>query len=702
MYNNTFCIYCIYINIAIRFHPKKGPYVQGLTKHAVGNYRDIQKLMNVGLANRTVAETQMNKISSRSHCIFTLYMNQYQNDGAVTASKINLIDLAGSERVNKTGVVGQRMEELKKINKSLSALGDVISALADHAKFVPYNNSVLTTLLSESLGGNSKTIMVTAISPADDNFDESLSTLRYAERVKKIKQTAKKNEGDSKATVERELRAQIEKLKSKLELRSSGNKDHVNQLQGYLENSRVELRRVKMEHKEKVSEMRDTYKKMKEHLASMGLTSVDEAKKSSLAPKLINISGDPSLSGSMVFFITSEEVTIGSLDGNNAIGLQSDGDIQSKHAILRATKVKESKSQKAMDTRLYVWKLLFIESDQNKDGFLNKVEFDSWSKHVLQRDDFNGFTDDEFGNMCKENKLSSKHGISWDVLSSIFANDGNTENTPKIEKNVAEIIGIPKKKINEQLINDLKTMIFEDHNVLTLKMTEYDTISADFQYDLTDSDIQSFQQEICELFEKTSYAKTVQFVRPNDPQLTKYKSSNGSTSKYPNDQIIEKLSITLESANPTNSNIMIFVNKERIKYNPKELHHGDHILFGTRHIFQFINPLETSSLGIGGDGDDEKKHQNEQENIKKILDKEAETHKSVKSIVDMKNVMVQRMQTNEFRVGNMELSESYKFVFSLNRIKSAIYFGGTPYFSNSFIFNSLIAFNCNCSFCIFC
>ena len=130
------------------------------------------------------------------------------------------------------------MDEPKKINKSLSALDDVLSALADHAKFVPYNNSILTTLLSESRGGNSKTIMMAAISPSDDNFDESLSTLR----VKKIKQEAKRNKGDSKAAIKAELRAQVNKLKG--------------QLQSYLGNTRVKLRRVKMEHKEKEGEMR--------------------------------------------------------------------------------------------------------------------------------------------------------------------------------------------------------------------------------------------------------------------------------------------------------------------------------------------------------------------------------------------------------------------------------------------------------------
>ena len=104
---------------------------------------------------------------------------------------------------------------------------------------------------------------------------------------------------------------------------------------------------------------------------------------------------------------------------------------------------------------------------------------------------------------------------------------------------------------------------------------------------------------------------------------------------------------------------MIFVNKIRVRYNPQELHHGDHILFGTRHIFQYINPMESASLGIGVDDDDNKSNDNNQ-NIQKILDKETETHKHVNSIFDMKNIMTQRLQTNEFRIGNVEFSLYFK------------------------------------------
>eukprot|EP01084_Bolivina_argentea_P235087 395694_1 len=288
-----------------------------------------------------------------------------------------------------------------------------------------------------------------------------------------------------------------------------------------------------------------------------------------MAPKLINISSDPSLSGAMVFFITSAVVTVGAHGSGSMISLSSEGDILAKHAIIRGIMVKESRSQKALDQRLYVWKLLFNDCDKNRDGHLNKIEFDDWSQQVLQRDDFVGFSDEEFSKLCKQNKLPIKLGVSWEIVRNTFVNDGsggNLSNDSNMDMNIAEIVGIPHKKINEQLISDLKSMIFDEHNVLTLSMTEYGTISVDFQYDKSDSDIQAFQQEIRDLFESTKYGKKVKFLRPNDPQLSKLKSGGGS-----NGDQIEKLKITIESANPTNNNI-IFVSKERV-----------------RAIFQFIN-----------------------------------------------------------------------------------------------------------------
>ena len=148
--------------------------------------------MNIGNRNRSVGETAMNKDSSRSHLLFMLYLESAEDsqgdEKKYVASKLNLVDLAGSERINKTGAQGDRLQEAKNINLSLSALGNVISALVDgKSHHIPYRDSKLTRLLQDSLGGNTKTVMIANCSPADYNFDETLSTLRYASRAKFIK-----------------------------------------------------------------------------------------------------------------------------------------------------------------------------------------------------------------------------------------------------------------------------------------------------------------------------------------------------------------------------------------------------------------------------------------------------------------------------------------------------------------------------------
>ena len=226
--------------------PDHGPLRRGLVQACrVKEYMDIDRLIDEGNKARTVAATNMNETSSRSHAVFTLIFTQKRHDvqtDLITecVSKISLVDLAGSERANSTGAQGARLKEGANINKSLTTLGKVISALAEVSsssssssgslyssmnnlkkganpvkkkpEFIPYRDSVLTWLLKENLGGNSKTAMLAAISPADINYDETLSTLRYADRAKQIVCKAVVNE-DANGKLIRELKEEIFRLR---------------------------------------------------------------------------------------------------------------------------------------------------------------------------------------------------------------------------------------------------------------------------------------------------------------------------------------------------------------------------------------------------------------------------------------------------------------------------------------------------------
>ncbi|XP_064028385.1 kinesin-like protein KIF1B isoform X9 [Pogoniulus pusillus] len=219
-------------NLRVREHPLLGPYVEDLSKLAVTSYTDIADLMDAGNKARTVAATNMNETSSRSHAVFTIVFTQKKHDtetdlSTEKVSKISLVDLAGSERADSTGAKGTRLKEGANINKSLTTLGKVISALAEVTKkkkktdFIPYRDSVLTWLLRENLGGNSRTAMVAALSPADINYDETLSTLRYADRAKQIKCNAVINE-DPNAKLVRELKEEVTRLKDLLRAQGLG------------------------------------------------------------------------------------------------------------------------------------------------------------------------------------------------------------------------------------------------------------------------------------------------------------------------------------------------------------------------------------------------------------------------------------------------------------------------------------------------
>ncbi|XP_050410130.1 osmotic avoidance abnormal protein 3 isoform X2 [Patella vulgata] len=259
-------------------HPEKGVYVNGLSMHPVHNVSECQKVMDKGWRNRATGATLMNADSSRSHSIFTIYLEMANVDESgeehIRAGKLNLVDLAGSERQAKTGATGDRLKEATKINLSLSALGNVISALVDgKSKHIPYRDSKLTRLLQDSLGGNTKTMMVACLSPADNNYDETLSTLRYANRAKNIKNKPKINE-DPKDALLRQYQEEIEKLKAmlmgKLPLSPDGltgiDVNNVKQGQTAIEHSGItreeleeEKERLRQEYETEMSEMKQMY-----------------------------------------------------------------------------------------------------------------------------------------------------------------------------------------------------------------------------------------------------------------------------------------------------------------------------------------------------------------------------------------------------------------------------------------------------------
>jgi kinesin family protein 3/17 len=176
------------VKLELKESKDRGIFVKNLQLFTVKSIADIGTAMENGNKHRIVQKTKMNDTSSRSHAIFTIYIETSVKQGGkdlIRAGKLNLVDLAGSERQKKTGAEGDRLKEAIKINLSLSALGNVINALVEGGH-VPYRDSKLTMLLQDSLGGNTKTLMIAVISPADYNYDESLSTLRYASRAKFI------------------------------------------------------------------------------------------------------------------------------------------------------------------------------------------------------------------------------------------------------------------------------------------------------------------------------------------------------------------------------------------------------------------------------------------------------------------------------------------------------------------------------------
>ncbi|KAI9265572.1 hypothetical protein BY458DRAFT_513324 [Sporodiniella umbellata] len=370
-------------NLKVREHPSTGPYVEDLSRLVVKSFDDINHLMDEGNKARTVAATQMNETSSRSHAVFTVFLTQIRVDPDTLqptekVARISLVDLAGSERANSTGATGARLKEGANINRSLTTLGKVISGLADQSQakgkkakeaFIPYRDSVLTWLLKDSLGGNSKTAMIAAISPAD--YDETLSTLRYADQAKKIQNKAVINE-DPNAKMIRELKDELNELRVRLikhapdivnelnansafklenpraptpsisnahqllVLKDSQGKERQmtkQQVVEQLQSSEKLLNSLRESWEERLEKTKRIHREREQSLRDLGIT-IDKSNPGLYTPKnmpfIINLNEDPLMCECLIYHIKPGKTRVGRYDGHCEIRL-SGPDIQDDH-----------------------------------------------------------------------------------------------------------------------------------------------------------------------------------------------------------------------------------------------------------------------------------------------------------------------------------------------------------------------------------
>ncbi|XP_074046840.1 kinesin-like protein KIF1A isoform X4 [Macrotis lagotis] len=381
-------------NLRVREHPLLGPYVEDLSKLAVTSYNDIQDLMDSGNKARTVAATNMNETSSRSHAVFNIIFTQKRHDAETDittekVSKISLVDLAGSERADSTGAKGTRLKEGANINKSLTTLGKVISALAEmdsgpnknkkkkKTDFIPYRDSVLTWLLRENLGGNSRTAMVAALSPADINYDETLSTLRYADRAKQIRCNAVINEDPNNKLI-RELKDEVARLRDLLYAQGLGDIiDMTNALVGmspssslsalssraasvsslhermlFAPGSEEAIERLK-ETEKIIAELNETWEEKLRRteairmerealLAEMGVAMREDGGTLGVfspkkTPHLVNLNEDPLMSECLLYYIKDGITRVGREDGERRQDIVLSGHfIKEEHCIFRS------------------------------------------------------------------------------------------------------------------------------------------------------------------------------------------------------------------------------------------------------------------------------------------------------------------------------------------------------------------------------
>lgn len=394
--------------LKVRQNKTFGVYVEKLSKHPVDSYKAIENKMSEGNTNRTIASTQMNSSSSRAHTIITIEFLQVEKINGKKVQRfsvINLVDLAGSEKVAKSGASGDRLKEGCSINKSLTVLGKVISTLADKAlgkrkrDVVPYRESALTRILQNALGGNSKTLMICAISPSSNNYDETLSTLRYADQAKKIKCHAVINESEADKKIRQLQNENIElkKMIQDLQKGKTNNSNEINDLDlgdddrmdNFIDEDLIK------EHKEKEIEMQTKIKDLEETLTANNMMmkefekSFEEKlreekekikkiiKKDLTVAHLTNLNEDPILSGQIYYNLKNiNTFYIGRKNGDPEPNMVLMGmGVQKNHAIIERENDNYFLSPCVEDA----YNFLFLNGESLKE----KVKLENWDRIVI-------------------------------------------------------------------------------------------------------------------------------------------------------------------------------------------------------------------------------------------------------------------------------------------------------------------------------
>ena len=454
--------------LKIRESKALGVFVADLTKYPVSSYEEISNKMEEGYQNRTIGSTLMNNTSSRAHTIVTVEFKQVQAVGKTKSeklSKINLVDLAGSERANSTGATGERLKEGCNINKSLLILGNVINTLADKASgkkkdvLPPYRDSALTRILQNALGGNSKTVMICALSPASINYEETLSTLRYADRAKKIQNKAVINESEHDKVVRllkeenNDLKKKIEELSKKLlggGVVEEVDKEAFRELKAQYDETQKICESMSKTFSERLEEAKKQDKEL-------GIEKVDISK-----PHLVVLNEDPQLSHKLKYPLNDLPIYVGRKLGNPAPKITLSGiGIKQNHAIF-------TKGEKEGD-------IILKPNDKEaiKYIFINGKRIKSQDGQILKNKDRIIFGNNTIMLFLEKSDGKELYEIDWEMAQTELQNELEEQNKleeMENEKKRQQAYDILKQSLEQKYTKEKK----EIEDKMNLQFKEYE------------------------------------------------------------------------------------------------------------------------------------------------------------------------------------------------------------------------------------